>query len=102
MEMKGRPEAVGLRQVSRIRTRIPKAKIRFKLVKGIKLEINKLGAAAPGKGCTFFFLIFATTSEIIMENAVNPATITKGRAPPFFFLRPTKKPTVTRTLSEQI
>lgn len=86
MEMKGRPEAVGLRQVTRMRTRIPKAKVRFKLVKGIRLEMSGLGAIPAGIGCTVFFFLFATTSEIIIDKTVSPARVINGRKPPFFLL----------------
>ena len=88
MEMKGRPETVGLKPVTRIRTKIPKAKVRFKLVKEIRFEISGLGTTPAGIGCTAFFRLFATISEIIIDKTVSPHRTTNGRAPPFFLSWP--------------
>jgi len=79
--MFGNPATVEVIIVTSVRTRIPRANIRFRFRKGIRFEIIRF--CAPGGVVFGNFGLFrqATISEATMARTVTIATMKKGRAP---------------------
>ena len=77
-------------------TRIPKAKITLRCLKGMRWE------TVQALGLTLFFILqMATTSEATIATAVAAPTMVNGREPSSSFSEPMKKPMATRMLSEK-